>query len=71
MYAYNMYWDAPKSILLYPKTSNTKDSDFGTFHKGRDSMNACKVGFLSVFDANNQLNQGISAEIIQKLESTF
>lgn len=67
MYAYNMYWNAPKSILLYPKTSNTNDSDFGTFHKGRDSMNSCKVGFLSVFDGNNQLNQGISAEIIEKL----
>lgn len=67
MYAYNMYWDAPKSMLLYPKTSNAIDSDFGKFHKGREGENLCKVGFVNVFDNNNQLNQKISAEIIEKL----
>lgn len=69
MYAYNMYWNAPKSTLLYPKTSDLPDGDFCKFHKGRDNDNLCRIGFVSVFDVNNNLNLNISGEIISKLES--
>ena len=33
MYAYNMYWNSSKSMLLYP-SSNPKETEFGSFHKG-------------------------------------
>ena len=26
IYVYNMYWDAPKSMLLYPKNDNKQDA---------------------------------------------
>jgi len=68
MYAYNMYWDAPKSMLLYPKSEEINDGAFGKYHKGRNSDNFCKVGFISVFDEYNQLNQRISKEVINKLK---
>lgn len=70
MYAYNMYWDAPKSMLLYPMVDNKSDGDFGDFHKGRAKKvdNKCKVGFVSVFNEKEELNQNISEEIVNKFK---
>lgn len=48
MYAYNIYWDASKSILLYPKV-NPQVEVFGKFHKGRSMENHCKVSFTLIF----------------------
>jgi len=68
MYAYNMYWDAKKSMLLYPN-SNSINEKFGSYWKGRidPSNNQCKVGFINVLDENNQLNFNIGKDIIGKL----
>jgi len=68
MYVYNMYWDAPKSILLYPMSNTKDDGEFGNFHMGRDGINQCKVGFISVLnDKKNGLNIKIGTEIVTKL----
>lgn len=67
MYAYNMYWNAHRSMLLYPKTNNTSDGEFGKFHKGSDEGSYCKMGFINIIDSYNQLNQNIAKEIIDKL----
>lgn len=67
MYVYNMYWNSPKSMLLYPKLSSEKDSGFGKFHKGRPGDNHCKIGFVSVLDESGGLNQEVAAEILIKL----
>lgn len=68
MYVYNMYWDACKSLLLYPMNDVKNDSDYGKFHKGRDKDNFCKVGFVSVLDEKNEnLNMRIGEDIVGKL----
>ncbi len=68
MYVYNMYWNSPKSMLLYPKLAGAKDSDFGKFHKGRPGDNHCKIGFVSVLDDSGGLSQGVADEILKKIK---
>ena len=71
MYAYNMYWDSVKSILLYPK-SDQEETSFGKFHKGRgDDENQCKLGFIKVWDSNKEgivLRDSIYSKIEEMLE---
>jgi 5-methylcytosine-specific restriction enzyme subunit McrC len=68
MYAYNLYWNAKKSMLLYPH-SNSVDESFGKFWKGARTPeeNQCKVGFVSVLDENNYLDIKIGEKVIKKL----
>ena len=67
MYAYNLYWNAKKSMLLYPKTGDKKDGEFGVFHKGFDDGHFCKVGFVDVLNKEGELNMDVAHEIINKL----
>lgn len=66
MYAYNIYWNSSKSMLLYPKIQEFPEN-FGTFHKGRENGNACKLGFINVLDATGKLDLGIGKIILEKL----
>lgn len=66
MYVYNMYWNSEKSMLLYPTTKEI-NTDFGKFHKGRDTDNLCKLGFLKVMNGNT-LSSNIGQDIIKLLE---
>ena len=66
MYAYNLYWDAPRSMLLYPEV-NPQIEKFGWFHKGRSTENHCKVGFVSIFDQDGLLDRNIGNIILSKL----
>lgn len=66
MYAYNLYWDAAKSMLLYPKTDDFPES-FGNYHKGREQGNACKLGFVNVLDESGKLDLSIGKTILEKL----
>jgi 5-methylcytosine-specific restriction enzyme subunit McrC len=68
MYAYNLYWNAKRSMLLYPN-SKAIDEKFGNFWKGRETPenNQCKVGFINVLDSNNHLNLNNGGEILEKL----
>jgi 5-methylcytosine-specific restriction enzyme subunit McrC len=68
MYAYNLYWDAKRSMLLYPN-SNQTDEKFGTYWKGRveSEANECKIGFVSVLDKDDFLDLEIGTQIIEKL----
>lgn len=66
MYAYNLYWEAGKSMLLYPKTYD-QDEKFGVFHKGKSGDNQCKLGFINVLDKDGKLDMGIGKEILNKL----
>lgn len=67
MYVYNMYWDASKSMLLYPSCMVVDDS-FGVFHKGREGENTCKLGFVSVLDKDRTLNMDIGSQILNMLK---
>lgn len=79
MYAYNLYWNAKRSMLLYPNSKNITEK-FGNYWKGRDEKphelkhdikldrtNQCKVGFINVLDEKNDLNLDIGVEILDKL----
>ncbi len=67
MYAYNLYWESNKSMLLYPATK-VMNTTFGKFHKGRTGENLCKLGFINVLDKDNKLDLGIGNTILKKLE---
>ncbi len=68
MYVYNLYWDAKRSMLLYPNSKPIKES-FGSFWKGtsRPEDNQCKVGMVCVLDENSQLDLEVGNTIIDKL----
>jgi 5-methylcytosine-specific restriction enzyme subunit McrC len=66
MYVYNMYWDAGKSMLLYPKVTDQPES-FGSFHKGRITSNLCKLAFVNVLDDSGKLDLMIGNNILNKL----
>ena len=66
MYAYNMYWNAGKCLLLYPKINEFKES-WGMFPKGRAGDNLCKLGFVDVLDNSGKINQNMGGEILKKI----
>ena len=76
MYAYNMYWEANKSMLLYPNIHGSNNqTNYGEFHKGipehDNKGNYCKLGFVDVWnevDGEIELNQSIANDIINQLE---
>ncbi len=49
MFAYNLYWRAEKSLLLFPKI-NQEDSSFGDYYHLSHNMNEnkCKLGFINL-----------------------
>ena len=68
MYTYNIYFNAYKSLLLYPATKLVNES-FGNFWKGRENpeLNQCKVGFINVLSENGKLDYAIGEKILEKL----
>jgi 5-methylcytosine-specific restriction enzyme subunit McrC len=68
MFAYNAYWEADKSMLLYPRTHNQPEK-FGIFHKGIPGQSRCKLGFANVLNENGGINLEIGDEILEKLLS--
>jgi len=67
MYSYNMYWNANKSMLLYPGTK-MNDEKFGVFWKGKAdiSNNKCKLGFVNILNPENNLDYLIGTKILAK-----
>lgn len=72
MYAYNMYWESNRSMLLYP-TSKDVNTDFGKFHVGSPNENSeenlCKMGFLNIWTQSKgmiSLKEGIASEVIDQ-----
>lgn len=73
MYTYCRFWDAEKAMLLYPGnyTENkfmsyltddySKQNDDGTF----EIDHQCKMGFVSVLQRDNNLNDMLGHEIIE------
>lgn len=68
MYAYNLYWNANKSMLLYPSSRKVEER-FGNYWKGREinELNQCKIGFADILDENLQLNFDVGNQILSKL----
>ncbi|WP_298342203.1 restriction endonuclease [uncultured Algibacter sp.] len=69
IFAYNLYWEAEKSLLLFPKI-NQEDSSFGNYYQLTKKMNEnkCKLGFINIID-NNSLKSSkiIASEVFKKL----
>jgi len=63
IFAYNLRWQAEKSMLLYPKT-NQEDSKFGEYHFTPEDKNEnkCKLGFISIVKGNRKIEDEIIAE---------
>lgn len=70
MFAYNLFWQAEKSMLLYPKI-NQEDSKFGNYHHtpNENKSNQCKLGFINILDENGLRNSDyIANKIFEKLK---
>ena len=73
MFAYNLYWKAEKSMLLYPKIDQ-EDSKFGNYHHtlNEKKSNQCKLGFINILDKNGlRRSDEIAEEIFYKFEETI
>ena len=75
VYAYNRFWKAPKSILLYPgEKQNTQfrtfrtDDVIGIGEYSASIQHQCKLGYVNVLDSNNQLSQTIGRDVLDLLE---
>ena len=73
MFAYNLLWNAGKSMLLYP-TSNDSDIEesFGQFSHPLpgNRLNQCKLGFIQILDDNGNLRRDLGDRILDKLETS-
>jgi 5-methylcytosine-specific restriction enzyme subunit McrC len=67
MFVYNLYWDADKSMLLYPKSFDHIEK-FGLFHKGKTNDHMCKLGFINVLDDSGKLDLEIGKTILDKFK---
>ncbi len=70
MFAYNLYWDAEQSLLLYPQTHTESDIS-GSFHKKILEDNRCMIGFISVLDDSGSLDLDIGFKVLEKLETEY
>jgi 5-methylcytosine-specific restriction enzyme subunit McrC len=67
MFAYNIYWNAQKSMLLYPKVYDQQEK-FGVFHQGNSVGHHCKLGFIQILNEKGLLDKKIGEVILSKLE---
>jgi 5-methylcytosine-specific restriction enzyme subunit McrC len=67
MFAYNLYWNAGKSMLLYPRHANQSDVE-GSFAQLQERLgdNQCRLGFVDVLK-DGILNKEIGEEILGKM----
>ncbi|MCE7995321.1 MAG: restriction endonuclease [Roseivirga sp.] len=68
IFAYNIYWQAQKGYLLYPKTSQSPYTTPGEYHQGhsRDSKMTCQVIYADIVNENG-LNQHIGQDILSQI----
>ena len=75
MYAYCRFWDAEKTMLLYPgETSENKfksylTDDYSIENEMVSEINhQCKMGFVSVLDEEGNLRNNIATDILKLLD---
>ncbi|WP_239779951.1 McrC family protein [Tenacibaculum finnmarkense] len=72
MYSYCRFWNAEKALLLYPgenKNNSFKSfetDDYSIYENETQQINhQCKMGFVSVLDENDDLNDSIGIEVLK------
>lgn len=55
MFAYNIYWDCKKSVLLYPRSYSSPDNFYGAFYQGMDESHGCSICFVDIADEHGNL----------------
>jgi 5-methylcytosine-specific restriction enzyme subunit McrC len=74
MYTYCRFWNAEKAMLLYP--GDFKENNFQSFKTDDYSFidseaeiidHQCKMGFISVLNSKNELDENIGTKIIELL----
>jgi 5-methylcytosine-specific restriction enzyme subunit McrC len=66
MYAYARFWKADKVMLLYP--GEEQNRDFSQFlNEEHDGNHYCKMGFVSVLDAQGNLDDKIGERVLESL----
>ncbi len=67
LYAYARFWQAQKTMILYP--GDCQKAIFQKFENTNDNLShENKMGFVSVLDSENKLNTSIGKNIIKVLE---
>jgi 5-methylcytosine-specific restriction enzyme subunit McrC len=70
MFAYNLHWETPKSVLLYPGTES-RPGNWGKFHKGQPMVsepgNDCKVVTCQIWEDHQggiRIKPGLAEELV-------
>ena len=72
VFAYNIYWEAKKGYLIYPKTKNSPDTRPGQYHLGHveeSEKRTCQVLYVDVLKGG-KLNETVGDEILQAINPT-
>ena len=69
MFAYNHYWNAKQSLLLYPnKGGQVSNQGSFTSRLETDEIHSCKLAFVNVIN-DSGLNKNLASEIFNLLEA--
>lgn len=66
MYVYHHYFEADKTILLYPNVFDLKEKR-GSFHYPKNQEFECVLSFVDVLDQDGNLNKNIGEDILNQL----
>lgn len=66
MYVYHHYFEADKTILLYPNVFDLKEMR-GSFHYPKNQEFECVLSFVDVLDQDGNLNKNIGEDILNQL----
>ncbi|MDX1943055.1 MAG: hypothetical protein SFU99_21000 [Saprospiraceae bacterium] len=70
MFVYNQYFDAARSVLMYPKIKGLNDLPPVPFQptSGSDAIYACQIIFIEL-EKNSILNQNLGNELLEKINT--
>jgi len=70
MYAYNLHFGGPRSVLVYPMADGTQTVVHAAYAQSSSlpgHNHACATFYINLFDENNHLRRDIGNDLIQKV----
>lgn len=68
MFAYNLFWNCDKSILLYPaKQAQSNPGDYHDFRNQEKYYTKCAVETISILDESQKLDKGLGEKILNRI----